>query len=357
MTHTPIHSKPVPRLEGLDLARYLAFVGMVIVNFKIAMGAESAGGGAGFLGAALEGRAAATFVVLAGVGLGLSDRRAAGSAEATRWVTLKRALFLMAIGLLNMTVFDADILHYYAVFFLFGVVLMPLAIPALVGMIIALNIGFVVLTFVLNYETGWNWETFTYSGFWTPAGFIRNLFFNGWHPVVPWLGFLLFGIILSRLALGERGVQIKLILGGLGAYAVAETISASLAIPLGRIDPELVIFVTTAPVPPMPLYTMAGLGAASAVIGVCLLISKSLARRGVLQVVAPAGRQTLTLYIAHVLIGMGVLDALDMLGGQTERQALGASLVFCFGATLYAWLWSRRFKRGPIEAVMRKIAG
>ena len=26
------------RLEGLDLARYVAFVGMVIVNFKIAMG-------------------------------------------------------------------------------------------------------------------------------------------------------------------------------------------------------------------------------------------------------------------------------------------------------------------------------
>ena len=32
------------RLDGLDLARYVAFVGMVIVNFKIAMGAESDGG-------------------------------------------------------------------------------------------------------------------------------------------------------------------------------------------------------------------------------------------------------------------------------------------------------------------------
>lgn len=60
------------RLEGLDLARYLAFVGMVIVNFKIAMGAENEQGVVGFLTSALEGRAAATFVVLAGIGLGLA---------------------------------------------------------------------------------------------------------------------------------------------------------------------------------------------------------------------------------------------------------------------------------------------
>ena len=59
------------RLEGLDLARFLAFVGMVIVNFKIAMGAETGDGVLNLLTIALEGRAAATFVVLAGIGLGL----------------------------------------------------------------------------------------------------------------------------------------------------------------------------------------------------------------------------------------------------------------------------------------------
>lgn len=60
------------RLEGLDLARYFAFVGMVIVNFKITMGAEGEIGVLNLLTTALEGRAAATFVVLAGIGLGLA---------------------------------------------------------------------------------------------------------------------------------------------------------------------------------------------------------------------------------------------------------------------------------------------
>ena len=31
------------RLEGLDVARYFAFVGMVVVNFTIVMGAENDG--------------------------------------------------------------------------------------------------------------------------------------------------------------------------------------------------------------------------------------------------------------------------------------------------------------------------
>ena len=44
-----------------------------------------------------------------------------------------------------------------------------------------------------NYEIGWNFETLEYQGFWTINGFIRNLFFNGFHPVIPWTSFMLFG--------------------------------------------------------------------------------------------------------------------------------------------------------------------
>jgi len=193
MHSAPSSPNPAPaqRLDGLDLARYLAFVGMVIVNFKIVMGAENEQGLLASLTAMLEGRAAATFVVLAGIGLGLAARRAASPTIAT---TLKRALFLLVIGLLNMTVFEADILHYYAFYFVFGAVLLPLSTRWLIGAILGLNALFLAMVVLLNYDAGWEWESYSYSGFWTPAGFVRNLFFNGWHPVVPWLGFLLFGV-------------------------------------------------------------------------------------------------------------------------------------------------------------------
>lgn len=326
---------------------------MVIVNFKIAMGA---GGGEGILHtltSALEGRAAATFVVLAGIGLGLASAR---GLDQTVTVTLKRVLFLLVIGMFNMTIFDADILHYYAFYFLFGVFLLPLGTRALVGLIGGLNVAFVILILALDYDAGWNWDTYTYSGFWTPTGFVRNLFFNGWHPVIPWLGFLLFGIVLSRISLANRATQVKLIVSGAITLGLAEGISALLTDQLASVSLELGALVTTEPVPPMPLYTLAGLGAASLVVGTCLLISDRLSVIGVLRLLVPAGQQTLTLYLAHVLIGMGTLEALGLLGGQTVGQAVGAAALFCLCATIYALIWIRWFKRGPIEAFMRKVA-
>lgn len=350
-------TRPTPvsnRLEGLDLARYFAFVGMVIVNFKIAMGAEGGTGLLHLLTSALEGRAAATFVVLAGIGLGLSGLK---GLDQTITVTIKRAVFLLVIGLFNMTIFDADILHYYAFYFLFGVLLLPLGSRTLFGILVGLNLAFVIMILTLNYDAGWNWNDYTYSDFWTPVGFVRNLFFNGWHPVIPWLGFLLFGILLSRASLASRATQTKLVVGGAAAFAIAEVVSALLAAQLAPIEPDLAALATTEPVPPMPLYTMAGLGAACVLIGICLMISDWMKSVGVLGLLVPAGQQTLTLYIAHIVIGMWVLEAMGMLGGQSVGQSVAASALFCLTATIYAVNWANWFKRGPIEALMRKVAG
>ena len=343
------------RLAGLDFARFVAFVGMVIVNFKIVMGADQGVGLLHSLTQGLEGRAAATFVVLAGMGLGLAAYR--DNLEHTLALTVKRALFLLVIGLLNMLVFDADILHYYAFYFLFGALLLPLNNARLIGAIVAINAVSLVLLLALDYEAGWNFDTLSYQGFWSPTGFVRNLFYNGWHPVLPWLSFLLFGMVLSRLSLGSRSTQWQLLIGGLAAIALAEFTAGQLKPLLFAIDPELAELATTAAVPPTPLYIITGGGVACLVVGLCLLATPLLTRSGILAITAPAGRQTLTLYIAHILLGMGTLEALGLLGGQSIAEALLAAGLFCTLAVIYAWFWARRFKRGPIEFLMRKIAG
>jgi len=343
------------RLDGLDVARFLAFVGMVIVNFRIAMGAEEAGTGMlHVLAGALEGRAAATFVVLAGLSLGLGTAR--GSSGHVILVTTRRALFLMAAGLLNTLIFDADILHYYAVYFFLAIFTLSLSSRSLIGLILLVNAIFMILLFTLDYDAGWNWVDYTYSGFWTPEGFVRNLLFNGWHPVFPWFGFLLFGLVLSRLRLADRRVQGGLIAAGVAGLVLAEALSAGLqALVAG--DSALLEVVTTAPVPPTPLYTLAGMSAAALVIGLCLRGAGALGRLGIIAVLAPAGRQTLTLYIAHILVGMGILEALGLLGGQTLPVAMMAALAFCAASVVYALAWSRLARHGPIERVMRRLAG
>jgi uncharacterized membrane protein YeiB len=175
--------------------------------------------------------------------------------------------------------------------------------------------------------------------------------------VIPWLGFLLYGIVVSRISLSELSTQQRLIVFGVIAIIVAEVASVLLSGPLRAVDPELVVFATTDPVPPMPLYMLAGFGAASVVIGFCLRFSDWFRRSGVLGTVTPAGRQTLTLYIAHILIGMGTLEALGMLGGQSLSVAVSTTFSFCLLAVVYALVWARFFRRGPIETAMRKIAG
>lgn len=348
----------VNRLHGLDLARFLAFVGMVVVNFSVVMGADNAEGVVGSIISSFQGRAAATFVVLAGVGLGLSLKPSAGAISISSsmvWLTTKRALFLLIIGLINMLIFSADILHYYAFYFFFGVLLASYSITKLVGSILVLNIASVVLLLTLDFDKGWDYNTLEYAGFWTPEGFIRNLFFNGWHPVIPWLGFLLFGIILSRLDLHHRATQQRLIKWGLAVFLLTEMFSKIMLI---GADELTGILFATGSIPAMPLYSVAGMSIASVIIGICLILGDKFANQKMFNVFSSPGKQTLTLYIAHILLGMSVLDSLGMIGeAQSPILVLVSALLFVAAVLVYANIWQKYFKRGPLEALMRKLTG
>ena len=331
------------RLTGLDIARFIAFTGMVLVNFRIAAQVTGSTDWASQITHLLEGRAAALFVTLAGVGISLANAPAS--------LMAKRALFLFAIGLLNQTIFEADILHYYGVYFLCAIPMMRLS-PR--GLLIAAG-GILLISFImligLNYEAGWNWATLQYADFWTPTGFIRNLFYNGWHPVFPWLTFLLFGMWLGRLNLANRTTQIKLAFAGTIIAAAIISLSAALST-----DPELAEVMGLSPIPPGPLYILAGIGTSTAMIGATLLVTPLLTRLHLSEWLAAPGRQTLTLYVAHILIGMGVMQALGKLDGSlTSPQIFAISIGFATLSSLYARLWSIITKRGPLESLMRMI--
>ena len=344
------------RLIGLDVARYFAFVGMVIVNFDVAMsyGVQSNGGFFNELIGQLQGRASATFVVLAGIGLGLSSFKRESQ---TVSIIIKRAIFLLILGLLNMSIFEGDILHYYAFYFLFGVFLLPFSDRILIWIIGLLNVVYFCMILSIDYEAGWNFEELTYSGFWTIDGFARNLFFNGFHPILPWLGFFLLGILLSRASLRERQVQIKMITWGLAAIIFSEIMSFIFSGYLIPTDSELQFLVMTESMPPMPLYFLAASGSAFLVIGLCLVVSERLRDSIVYSLISPAGTQTLTLYILHIIVGLGFINALGLTGSQTSSQAFVAAIIFCILGTIFAFSWSKWFGRGIFESLMRKLTG
>ncbi len=354
------------RIIGYDLARALAIFGMVVVNFKTVMVAEQNGPAWLIeLVGLLDGRAAATFVVLAGAGLSLMSHEGRkmgdrGRLVQDRRILLKRALFLFIVGLLYTPIWPADILHFYGVYIAIAAFLLAAPARKLWGYSGTLVLTFVVLFFVLNYEQGWDWKTLEYAGLWTPVGMIRHLFYNGFHPVIPWLAFLLVGNALARQDMGNPSIQRRVFVWGVGVTVISEAVSwilirtlSSGATPAAQ-EAIIAIF-GTEPMPPMPLYMMAGAGTACAIISASIALGEQYKDAAWLRPFVATGQLALTLYMAHVVLGMGLLEAFGRLENQTLPFALFAALVFCVLGVLFSHLWRGRFKRGPLEAIMRTL--
>ncbi len=370
--HAPHHkiasseNKP-SRQIGFDVARALAVVGMVIVNFKVTLSADRYGTDwLVWLVGLLDGRAAATFVILAGVGISLISRRARENNDVlalseNRKTLLKRALFLFCFGLVYAPVWPADILHFYGVYLLIGAALLTASDRKLWSLSVVTALGFVVLLFFFDYDKGWDWNTLHYAGFWTFSGMVRHLFFNGFHPVLPWVAFLLAGMWLGRQDLTQTAIRRRLLTCALCAVVAAETLSHLLTAEMLTAFPEedpadIVGLFGTAPIPPMPLYLISSGGSAITVIVLCTMATERFAHlSGLFQPLVAIGQMALTLYVAHVVFGLGILEALGSLNDQSITMALFSALCFFTASMAFALLWRRYFKHGPLEWAMRTI--
>ena len=140
--------------------------------------------------------ASATFVVLAGVGIALGTNSAIRNNDLcklrmARIKITKRALLLFIIGLSYMVIWQADILHFYGIYMLFTLLLIRSAPQHILMWAAAVILTYPFLLYWFDYETGWNLDTLEYLDLWEFDGFLRNLFINGFHPVLPWVSFML----------------------------------------------------------------------------------------------------------------------------------------------------------------------
>ncbi|HHL42090.1 MAG TPA: DUF418 domain-containing protein [Hellea balneolensis] len=174
---------------------------------------------------------------------------------------------------------------------------------------------------------------------------------------MPWFAFFLWGIVLSRLDWRTRRTQWLLLAIGSVVYICITVYAATMQSVLAGVDEDLFYIFSDEPVPPMPFYMVAGMASSTAVISGCLLIEPTLKRLGVLGFLVAPGRQALTLYVAHIYVGMGVLQSLGYLESGRAEIAFFASLIFCTAAIILTNLWNVKFNRGLLESLMRKITG
>ncbi len=354
------------RILGFDVARALAIFGMVIVNFKIAMGAEQGNKFLLWFASIFEGRASALFVVLAGVGIAFLTRKArkAQTSElilSSRKTLIKRGLLLVLIGLAYTPVWPADILHFYGFYFLVATVLFNISDRHLLLAAAIVTLAFPVLLGLFDYDKGWDWTTLSYSGFWTVDGMLRRIFFNGFHPVIPWLAFLFLGMWLGRQDISSNVFRKKALVWGLSIWATTELTFVALRAAAANFGAELMTvedaeaILSTSLLPPMPQYVIAAGSLAVVSIICCLYLAERFAGSKLINWLYKTGQLSLTLYVAHVILGMGVLESIGRLDNQSIDFAMLSAGIFCVLGIVFSVLWLKYFKAGPFEWLFRKI--
>ncbi|MFV0460209.1 MAG: heparan-alpha-glucosaminide N-acetyltransferase domain-containing protein [Actinomycetales bacterium] len=378
------HTDP-SRILGIDLARGIALVAMMAAHIV-----TRSPGAADAVHAMVDGRAAATFAVLAGVSVTLvTGRRTPGRWAPAARALLARAGVIAAIGL-TLGLFAehiAVVLVNYGLLFAIAALLVPLRAPALTGLaagwiVIAPQVSFALRRFPLPGDSPGpvtSWFDLAH-----PVAALTQLTLTGYYPVLVWTAYLLIGMAIGRSRL-LTGSGALLVFGGaltwtvcfVGARAAdaAWGISARLTVPADH--PSVVVggsvhsFYGTAPTNTWwwqltdlrhsgtSLDLLATSAAAVTVLGACLLVTRVAVLRTATWPLQVVGSMPLTLYTVHVFVE-SIRTQLwpEPSGAVSVRIWVIEVAVLTVGACLYR-VGARLLGasgRGPLEQLTREVS-
>ncbi|WP_420572623.1 DUF418 domain-containing protein [Kordia sp.] len=353
------------RIVGIDIARALAIIGMILVNFKMIFGQEGASWLQNFI-AIFEGKAAALFVILAGIGIAFMTNTAVKNKDEQKLRQaqkriFKRAILLFFIGLSYIVIWPADILHFYGIYML--LTLLVLKQNPIYALLIAICLIclYPILMFFIEYDLGWNFQDFTYSDFWTFDGFFRNLCYNGFHPVIPWTAFMLIGVWFGRQDLHNETFIKRTFFACLTIAISVKLLSVGLLVYLsngnGAMVTELAPILDTSPMPPLPIYMFLSSSIALCIVCSCIWIAKRVRHGLVIDALKSTGQLALTFYVAHVVIGIGCVELLSItsIGNFSLEFSVIYAIIFSLFCIVFATIWLRYQKVGPLEWMLRKL--
>lgn len=354
------------RIEGYDIARSLAFFGMILVNFWALMEmGVSCPKWLTFILTVIQGRAAAAFVILAGVGLSLLSKgwelnHDPVAVRAHRFRIWRRAFFLFVVGVLNAIIWPADILHFYALYFVVGAVLVSYSSKRLLGLMVTPLLIFTLLMVLFNFDRGMEWGGLSSREWLNPSRVTRHLFFNGHYPFFPWISFLIVGLWLGRQDLFNVRVRRKIVLVGITGIVVSEMLSWIIFYVAESHEyilnlEALLLWAAIDPWEPMPFFMISACGTALIVIIFLVVWTENLKGSRWLRPFVAVGQSTLTLYMLHIVVGKAWLRAMKLWHIDSSLFPLLGGCLF-FGLSLCGCFFLKiHFKRGPLEWVMRRF--
>ncbi|WP_061965070.1 heparan-alpha-glucosaminide N-acetyltransferase domain-containing protein [Demequina aurantiaca] len=325
------------RIEGLDVARALAILGM----FGAHVGDDKGENGWAWLTVS-HGRPSALFAILAGVSISLMLTRKAGvtgdlaPASAvlhTRWRVAVRAIILIVLGL----------------------VLSELGTPVIV-ILTNLGVMFLLSLVAFRWQARWLWVgaavcvlvgQLAVRTAATGAGNVGlhdlpvvGTLWSEHYPAISWMGYILAGMAIGRLPLATRRTQVVLGLAGVAGLVIAAVISAR----AGGTTTHDSLWLSTEAHSYSPLEMAGNLASASLVIAVCLWLAQ--VARPVMWPLIATGSMALTLYVAHLIV-------ISAVGDEIVYEATNvAYVVLCLSAILFASLWRWLVGQGPLEKLL-----
>ncbi|WP_189951879.1 DUF418 domain-containing protein [Streptomyces roseolus] len=369
------------RLVGVDLARALAVFGMYIVHIGPVL--SSTHGVGTWVRYLADGHSSVLFATLAGFSLMLiAGRREPKTGLAGRQAKARiaiRAVVLLALGtVLAMEYGGVIILGFYGVYFLLALPLLRLSAKALT--IIAAGLALVTpqLAFVLNSGLGESVQQ-TIDAY-DPLKKISevgvlDLLLAGFYPAITWMSFVVAGMALARLDLSAVSVQRRLAVLGAALTAGAYGLSLLLAGPNAlrsmaedgkssagfekvssfgsesfdapqRAASELL---SAGPHSGTTFDIIGSVGVAILmIVGATVLMDRVARLRRLAKPVIAVGTMSLTAYVGHFL----AQSLLGVSAGESTQTSWIPVLAFILGAIAFAAVWSRFFRRGPLEALL-----
>ncbi len=373
------------RIIGVDVARALALLGMVVAHMRDKYVGTSESIDPWYQ--VVSGRSSALFAVLAGLSIVLASSAASTHGPPilrpqARDALATRAVIIATIGLL-LGVFAegiAVILTYYGVLFFFALPVLRWRARSLALLAIAWGVAAPAVSLRLRpYLSDPSLDIPAPSSLSDPIGLLSELHVTGYYPALTWATYLFVGMAIGRLTLRSRAMAARLALGGallaVVSIGVSTLITRSVGVQqslLGAYDPgdvadwaELSSWLSEGFFGTTPSGSWWWLavwsphsgsivdlahtsGCALAILGVALLATSGLpdGRHRTVSVIFGAGAMTLTLYVAHVL-----LLALPQSWVGTQEIWVHIVVVASVGAAFAA-----RRAQGPLEWLVSRAS-
>ncbi|QGU04302.1 acyltransferase family protein [Corynebacterium comes] len=374
------------RIHGLDLARALAIIGMMAAHI-----------GPGH--PVTEGYPSVLFAVLAGVSMGIISRGSLageGDLPRTRFRLILRGVILVGLGAV-LSMLQSSILVVLTAIGVSYILLTPVItwstrrLGVLLAVLVVTGPVLVAAEHVLSFSWG--------------DHAVADLFL-GVYPLLAWLAYTLVGLLIHRLVVSpahqnQTRRQIWLAAIGLALLAGTQLLIELTGFRVGPNDilNEFGAYLQGEPHSGGLLDVLGSSGAAMAVIGLCVPACRAASVVWASYPLRAMGSMSLTMYVVHVVVttiangtfltvysiyGCGpqpylpegefggrmytpLSDPLDFPGagnpdalvfsapdaGEPDWLWLLAAQVI--GLLIFASLWRRRFRRGPLEWGMHRV--